>query len=79
MAKPTSDGWVSVVEAAERLGVARETVYQAIEQGRLKARLKTITRKVLRIDPKSLAGFEVSESHQKRGKRAARNRRARNE
>ncbi len=74
MAKPKSEDWVSVVEAAKRLGVTRETVYQAIEQGRLKARLKTITRKVLRIDPQSLAGFEVSESHQKRGKRGARKR-----
>ncbi len=74
MAKRKSDGWISVVEAAARLGVTRDTVYQAIEQGRLKARLKPITRKVLRIDPKSLADFSVSASHQKRGKRAARKR-----
>jgi hypothetical protein len=52
-------------------------VYQAIEQGRLKARLKIISRKVWRVDPKSLARFEVSASHQKRGKQGARRRQSR--
>ncbi len=76
MARSKSEDWVSVVEAAKRLGVTRGAIYKAIQTGRLKARLKTITRRVMNIDPTSLADFSVSESHQRRGKRAARTRRA---
>ena len=77
MAKPKREEWMSVVEAAKRLGVTRETIYQAIEAGRLKGRLTTVTRKVWRIDPSSLSGFEVSPASQRAGKRAARLRYAR--
>jgi excisionase family DNA binding protein len=77
MAKRKAGEWLSVVEVANRLGVTRETVYEAIKTGRLKARLKTVSRKVWRVDPQSLAGFEVSASHQKRGKRGAQRRQSR--
>jgi len=69
MAKRKRDGWVSVIDAARKLGITREAVYAAIGDGRLKASQKTITRRVWRIDPKSLALFRVSKSHQKRAKR----------
>lgn len=74
MTKRKGQDWLSVVEAARLLGVTREAVYEAIGSGRLKAKQKTIARKVWRIDPASLAQFEVSASHQKRGKRGARRR-----
>ena len=74
MAKSKSEEWLSVVEAAKRLRVTRETIYQAIKDGRLKARVRTVTRKLLRVDPKSLADFSLSVSHQKRGRRGARQR-----
>ncbi|MFZ0887102.1 MAG: helix-turn-helix domain-containing protein [Candidatus Binataceae bacterium] len=72
MVKQKSGDWLSVVEAAKRLGVARATIYQAIAAGKLRARLKTVTRKVWRVDPASLAGFEVSAVLQRAGKRSAR-------
>ena len=75
MAKRKEDGWVSVVEAAKRLGVSSWAVYKAVEDGRLKARKIAVTRKVLRFDPQSIADFEVSKSHQKRGRQSARARR----
>lgn len=72
MAKRKDQDWLSVVEAAKRLGVTRETVYAAIEAGRLKAEVREVVRRALRIDPKSLASFEVSRTRQRIGKRAAR-------
>jgi len=74
MAERKSEDWLSVVEAAERLGVTRETIYQAIESGKLRAQLKTVTRKVWRIDPASFAGYKVSPARQRIGKRGARRR-----
>jgi excisionase family DNA binding protein len=69
MAKRKSTEWLSVVEAARRLGLSRTAVYQAIADGRLKARERVVTRKVLLIDPASVAGFQVSESHQQRARK----------
>ena len=69
MAKRKNDEWVSVIEAARTLGISREAVYAAIEEKRLTAKQKTITRRVWRIDPDSLASFQVSKSHQKRARR----------
>lgn len=59
--------WLSVIEAARSLGISREAVYKAIEDGRLKARLKVVSRKVWRVDPDSLKGFHVSSAHKKIG------------
>ncbi len=66
-----SQDWVSVIEAARRLGITREAVYLAIGSGRLEAKQTPVVRKVWRIEPASLAGFKVSASHQKRGRVAA--------
>ena len=74
MAKRQNEQWLSVVEAAKRLGVTRETVYQAIESGKLRARLTTVTRKVWRIDPESITLFKVSPARQRIGKHGARRR-----
>jgi excisionase family DNA binding protein len=74
MAKQQNEQWLSVVEAAKRLGVTRETVYQAIESGKLRARLTTVTRKVWRINPESVTLFEVSPARQRIGKRGAQQR-----
>jgi len=75
----TREDWVSVIEAARRLGITREAVYEAIGSGRLEAKQTPVVRKVWRIDPASLAGFKVSASHQKRGRvGAASSRRYRN-
>jgi len=59
--------WLSVIEAARALGISREAVYKAIEEGRLKARLKVVSRKVWRVDPDSVKSFEVSTVHKKMG------------
>jgi excisionase family DNA binding protein len=69
MAKPKDDEWLSVVEVAKRLGLSRTAVYQAIAEGRLKARERVIMRRVVRIDPASLAAFQVSKSHQRRARK----------
>lgn len=75
MAKRKTREWVSVVEASRRLGISRAAVYQAIEEGRLRAKAKTIVRKVLRIDPDSLDTFRVSTSHKLRAEAPKRRRR----
>jgi excisionase family DNA binding protein len=68
MTPPKGDKWISVIEAAQRLGISREAIYAAIEDGRIKASQKTVTRRVWRIHPESLASFQVSKSHQKRAR-----------
>ena len=40
MTKRKGQDWLSVVEAARRLGITREAVYEAIGSGRLKAEQK---------------------------------------
>ncbi len=62
----------SVGDAARRLGISREAVYKAIREGRLKARLRVITRRVWRIDAETLRNYGVSLSHQQRGKKRPR-------
>jgi excisionase family DNA binding protein len=74
VAKKIHDEWMSVLQAARRLGITREAVYNAIKAGRLKARLKTSVRMVWQIDAKCVKAFTVSASHQKRGRRGARRR-----
>jgi hypothetical protein len=72
MARRKSEDWLSVPAVMKRLGLSRAGVYKAVNDGRLRARKLMVTSELLRIDPESVAGFEVSKSHQKRGKRAAR-------
>ncbi len=76
MVKRNRQDWLDVAAVMGRLGLSRAGVYKAVAQGRLKARKVAIVRKVLRIDPRSVAEFEVSKSHQKRAKRAVRKRSA---
>ena len=75
MAKRKDADWLDVAAVMKRLGLSRAAVYKAVESGRLHGRKIPLTREVLRIDPASVAAFEVSKSHQKRGRRAARARR----
>jgi len=67
MAKRKKAEWLSVAAAAGVLGISREAVYKAIEEGRLKARQKVISRKEWRVDPDSLESFQVSATHKKIG------------
>jgi excisionase family DNA binding protein len=72
MARRSRDEWLSVVEAARALGISREAIYAAVKEGRLKAGKKMVTRHVWRIDPESVASFQVSKSHQNRARRQKR-------
>ena len=74
MVRSKSGDWLDVANVMERLGLSRAGVYKAVASGRLRGRKVAITRKVLRIDPRSVAEFEVSKTHQKRGRRGARKR-----
>ena len=71
MAKQKNEEWLSVPAVMGRLELSRAGVYKAMQDGRLRARKVAVISEVLRIDPQSVAEFEVSKSHQKRGKRAA--------
>lgn len=66
MAKKTS---YTITEAARILGITRESVWKAIQAGRLNAQLRPVTTRVWAITPGSLAQYEVSASHQERGKK----------
>lgn len=61
--------YYTITEAARILGITRESVWKAIHVGRLKARLHRITTRVWAIAPASLENYEVSASHQERGKK----------
>lgn len=69
MGKPKAG--YSVGQAAKRLGISRQSVYDAIRDGRLQARVRVITRRVWRIDAQHLRAYRVSLSHQERGKQAS--------
>lgn len=58
----------TITEAARILGVTRESVWKAIQAGRLTAKLRPITTLVWAISPASVAQYQVSVSHQERGK-----------
>jgi hypothetical protein len=77
MAKRKETDWLDMAAVMRRLGLSRAAIYKAVENGRLRGRKIPVTREVLRIDPASVAAFEVSKSHQKRGRRAAQARRKR--
>jgi hypothetical protein len=72
MKRRKSKDWLDLAVVMKRLGLSRAGVYKAVASGRLKGRKVAIVKKVLRIDPRSVADFEVSESHQRRGRRGAR-------
>jgi predicted DNA-binding transcriptional regulator AlpA len=72
MKRRKSEDWLDLVAVMNRLGLSRAGVYKAVASGRLKGHKVAIVKKVLRIDPRSVAEFEVSESHQRRGRRGAR-------
>ena len=61
--------YYTITEASRILGVTRESVWKAIQAGRLKARLRPITTRIWAIMPASVAQYEVSVSHQERGKK----------
>jgi hypothetical protein len=58
-------------EAAKRLGIAPESVLLAIKKGRIKGKKKTVLIKktVWQLSPKSVESYEVSISHQERGRK----------
>lgn len=61
--------YYTITEASRILGVTRESVWKAIQAGRLKARLRPVTTRIWAILPASVAQYEVSASHQERGKK----------
>jgi len=61
--------YYTITEAARILGVTRESVWKAIQAGRLEAQLRPSTTRVWAIAPGSLGQYEVSISHQERGKK----------
>jgi len=61
--------YYTITEASRILGVTRESVWKAIHAGRLKARLRPVTTRIWAITPASVAQYEVSASHQERGKK----------
>lgn len=72
MGKRKDEDWLSVPEVMKRLGLSRAAIYYAVSEGRLKGQRVKVTREELRIDAQSVAEFEVSKSHQKRGRLASR-------
>lgn len=61
--------YYTITEAAKRLRVSRPAVFEAIKEGRLKAKLAEIRTRVWQVDHESLQQYEVSLSHQVRGKK----------
>jgi hypothetical protein len=61
--------YYTITEASRILGVTRESVWKAIQAGRLNARLRPVTTRIWAITPASVAQYEVSVSHQERGKK----------
>jgi len=61
----------TITEAARFSGVTRASMFDAIKTGRVKATRGEILRKTegWLIDPKTLEQYEVSLSHQERGKK----------
>lgn len=63
----------TITEAARKLKVTRAAVYQAIKQRKLRARWGKFIQVTegWRISPESLHDYEVSFSHQERGKKTS--------
>jgi len=56
-------------EAAKKLKISRSAVHEAIRDGRLKASYKIKRVRVYSIQESDLKTYEVSSSHQARGKK----------
>jgi excisionase family DNA binding protein len=72
MKRRKSDGWLSVAEAADALGISRVALYKAIKAGRLKARPIVVSRRTLRVSSRSLKDFEKARSRKTGGIRRRR-------
>ncbi len=61
----------TITEAAKELGVTRAAVHEAIKKGKLRATWGEFVQiaEGWRITPESLHDYEVSLSHQERGKK----------
>ncbi len=59
----------TVSQAARRLKVSRPAILQAIKEGRLAAKKEPVEKWVWKIPHSSLKAYEVSLSHQVRGKK----------
>lgn len=64
MTKRKDGGWVSIPEAVKRLRISRAAIYKAIRERRLKAEVREVVRRALRIEAASLKAF--SRAHQAR-------------
>ena len=71
MPQRNTKDWLTVIEAARALGVSRQAVYKAIEEGRLKGREMLISLRVWRVSAGSVEDFKVSERHQRNAERRA--------
>ena len=70
---PTKKTHFTITEAAKKLGISRQAVHKAIGKRQLKAKRGTFTETVIRrgwvISADALKQYEVSLSHQERGKK----------
>lgn len=62
--------YYTITQAAQRLGITREAVFEAIKAGKLKASLEKVLTRMWKIDPKSVDAYLVSVSHKERGKKS---------
>jgi hypothetical protein len=73
--KKTPQKTYTITAAAKKLGITRQAVHKAIRRGLLDAERATITETVIRetkgwvVSDKALKDYEVSLSHQERGKK----------
>ncbi len=73
--KKTTPKTHTITEAAKKLGISRQAVHKAIRRGLLEAERATITETIVRetqgwvVTDKALKDYEVSLSHQERGKK----------
>jgi excisionase family DNA binding protein len=58
----------TIQQASKVLGISRAAVYKAIKTGRLKARSTIVKLQKWLINPTDLKSYQVSFSHQERGK-----------
>ena len=59
----------TLTEAAKELGISRQAVHQAIQNGTLKARQVKVVKLEWQISAKALKSYSVSELHQSIGKK----------
>ena len=73
--KPKTPKFYTITEAAKKLKVSRSAVHEAIQKGRLEAergKIEVVQIQITRgwkILAKSLHEYQVSRSHQERGKK----------